>query len=542
MSDARGTPRLDRAVIALLAIGVALRLWQFAAGAALNIAEIALARNILARPLDQLLTRPLALGQMVTPGYLALQKALTLALGGGTFTLRLVPLVGSLAVLGLTWRLARAWLGAAGQCIAVGAVAIGVPFIAYGLEVKPYGSIEAAGALAMLWLGTEAMRTPVTARGAAARAATGVGLVLLSQAAGLCAIGSAIALASDALIDRKGRERLPGLALAVAWTLATIVAWQAPSLQLDAATSASFRDLYAAGYLPSLRHPLDLVRAFAHAAVQLAGPQLLKLPVPWLAASGFGLGIVSLMAGAGRGAWAVAGTLVATVVAASWQRYPFAVFYLLFFAPMAWIALAHLVERVMQRLGATAGAVSWIGVSLALALPAVAIIADRPPYRLQESHTVLAAVRAQWQPGDTLYAFFGARQAMRFYGPAAGFAPGSYVQGECHFGAPRAYLTELDALRGRRRAWLFVVHDAGGDRAREEMLHYLDEIGTRRASIIETRAPFPPAAVGAFAYLYDLSDSTRLARTTAASVPLLREPRSRAEISCGWGPIAADEP
>jgi hypothetical protein len=547
MTTAERPPRSDvarhsRVVLALLALGAALRLWQFGAGPALNLAEIALSRNVMHRPLDVLLTQPLALGQLAMPGYLVLMKAVTSTVGGTDYTLRLLPLAGTLLVLLFTWQLAQRWLETSGQIIAVGAIALGVPFIAFGMQVKPYGSVEVAGALAMILLGTRALTVRGSAVESVARALGGALLVATSQSAGLCAIGGALALIAAQVRDRRSLREPADLLVAAAWLGATALAWHAPSLSLDAKATAQYHELYAAGYLPAITHPLALIREFSRASVQMAGTQLLQFPAPALAAAVLGAGLVSLMVAGGRSVWAVTGTMLTLVLASSVQLYPFATIYLLSLVPLAFLGAGHLADRVTRLIPSRT---AWLRLAWPLAwlaAPLKSLAADPPPYRLQEASTALAGVRQRWQPGDRLYAFFGARQAMRFYGPAAGFGPDAYQQGHCHFGAPREYLAELDSLRGAPRAWLFVIHDAGRDRAREEMLHYLDEIGVRRDSVVVTRAPFPPASVGAFAYLYDLSDPARLARTTARDVKLVREPRARPDYACGWGPIAEDEP
>ena len=72
---------------------------------------------------------------------------------------------------------------------------------------------------------------------------------------------------------------------------------------------------------------------------------------------------------------------------------------------------------------------------------------------------------------------------------------------------------------------------------RLDLLGYLDAIGQRRTVITapSTRAlgpPFPAEAI-----LYDLSDTERLQRTTAATFPL-QGTYARTERACTEGPIS----
>ena len=91
-------PRAARAALyALVAAGVALRLWQYLANASLWIDEIALAQNVLFWPLAHLLGQPLALDQVAPPGFLAAVKGVTWVVGPSERALRFVPFAGGVA-------------------------------------------------------------------------------------------------------------------------------------------------------------------------------------------------------------------------------------------------------------------------------------------------------------------------------------------------------------------------------------------------------------------------------------------------------------
>src|SRR5512145_1703935 len=137
--------------VALGVLGAALRLWQYASGASLWADEANLALNIVDRPLGRLLG-PLDYRQMAPPGWLLLQKAAVTVLGGGEHALRLVPLLGGLAALPLTWLVARRVLRPGlGPALALGLVATAVPLIFFAAQVKPYAT-DTAAALGLLAL------------------------------------------------------------------------------------------------------------------------------------------------------------------------------------------------------------------------------------------------------------------------------------------------------------------------------------------------------------------------------------------------------
>ena len=105
----RGEPRApDRALawlsVAIVAAGIALRLWQYLGRAALWTDEATLANNIVGRSLGRLLFAPLDHDQVAPLGFLLMEKAATSLFGTGELALRAFPLVASILVPALTRR------------------------------------------------------------------------------------------------------------------------------------------------------------------------------------------------------------------------------------------------------------------------------------------------------------------------------------------------------------------------------------------------------------------------------------------------------
>jgi hypothetical protein len=138
------------ALAAVVACGVLLRLWQFGADAALWLDEIAIARNVLERPLASLLSSPLDYDQSAPKGFLAAEK-LTVSVGGpGELALRAWPLASSIAALALMAVLAVRMLDGLGAVVAVAGLALATPLITQATEVKQYSSDVAAALVLML--------------------------------------------------------------------------------------------------------------------------------------------------------------------------------------------------------------------------------------------------------------------------------------------------------------------------------------------------------------------------------------------------------
>jgi hypothetical protein len=90
----------------LVVVGLALRVWPYAANTSLFLDEILVASNITGLTLVELVTKPLALDQVAPGGFLFLEKLSVLVLGPSELALRLVPLLFSIGAscCSVVWR------------------------------------------------------------------------------------------------------------------------------------------------------------------------------------------------------------------------------------------------------------------------------------------------------------------------------------------------------------------------------------------------------------------------------------------------------
>jgi hypothetical protein len=230
---------------------------------------------------------------------------------------------------------------------------------------------------------------------------------------------------------------------------------------------------------------------------------------------------------------------VLTLGAAVVGQYPFSERLIHFLVPSFMLAIAAAVEAVRRLLWPYSRALA-VSAAVALLLPALYPLAATPPiYYAEHMKPVLSYVRERRQPGDGIYVYYGAALAVTFYGRRYGLGRSEYAIGGCHRGDGRRYLRELDTFRGRPRVWLLLTHDVPVRREGEDILAYLDAIGTRRDGFVfESRGPgrgLPPAA----AYLYDLSDGDKLGRAAADSFPLTGPPPTNRPT--GWRGPAGDD-
>jgi hypothetical protein len=531
--------RLRAAAIALLAVGAALRTWQYAFGGALWLDEVALARGILDLELAPLLTQPLPHGQVAPKGFLLVEKLAALAFGSGDHALRLFPFVASLAALVAFRPLAQRMLDGGGPLVALALFAVAPCLISFGSTLKQYSS-DVCSAVLLLLIATGLASSPPSRARAFAAGAAGAVIAWFSQPAllVLSGLGAALFLPLHVLADpARRRALLPAL---VPWGVSALAAAWVSLASVTEAGMAHQARFWEKGYPPSpIDSPLDLFWPVGRITSLYGSSHWASLayPLPSLFVALTAVGFAVLWRRRRGAALLLLGPLGATLLAAWLHRYPFKDRLILFLVPVFLLALAAGIEWLRER------AASWsprAAAALAAGLVALAaspVALSPPPYAREDVVPVLEYLRRERKPGDAVYVYYGAAPAVDHYGARHGLAPDDYTVGGCHRGESARYLEELDHFRGRPRLWLLITH-ASRHFERRDILGYLDAIGTRR----DRFSTWPRSARGGHkpfdAYLYDLSDEARLRAASARSFPLRGASSDDRKIPCGEGPLA----
>lgn len=499
--------------VAAVAAGALLRAVQYFANSSLWVDEAALSRNILDRSFAQL-TQPLDYAQSAPIGFLIAQKVMA-NFGGNELALRAIPFAASLAALVLFAVVVRRVLTEFGQAIAVTAFALGSPFVYFAAQAKPY-STDVALTLLLTWLllrGIEKSRSIGywILCGVIAIAASTV-----SHAATLLVVSHSVVLGWCYWRGQAPLSRSQFVAVQVLWiTGVAFSAWLSLT-SISAPDLAYSREVYSAWFVPVPRtggEALWLVRRMVDAfgLPQFAPPRLdggLRYALPWLyaivAVIGFG---VSWM----RKRWVALALLLpilAAIAASAVRMYPLGGRHTLYLLPILIVAAAAgwdvITATARERTGIHSPWLMWLAALLFLAAPIAAITRNLPPFYLEHLRPAAEYIREHWQTGDSLYVYYGAGQAFRYYAPRVGLADSGYVLGRCARGEPVKYLRELDQFRGRRRVWSLFTH-ATTDGAELALLReYLDRAGPR-LDAFEFAAAGEHAGMGAHAYLHDLS-------------------------------------
>jgi hypothetical protein len=534
--------RLRVAALVLVAVGLMLRTWQYSADLSLWLDEIAVARNVIERPLGRLLFAPLDYDQTAPKGFLLAEAVAVSLAGPSEYALRAWPWLASMASVVLFWRLAMRALPAFGGVAALLCFATAAPLIRQSGEVKQYGTDVAVAILLMLLaLPGESPRPRDLAAGMLGGLA-----VWFSQPATIVAL----ALAGVLVLDAFGRDGGRGLGecrwRVGLWVGNAVLAAGAALATMTPETSAYMKRYWAGGF-PHLsvsawvqsRWPWVPLREMFGDGVP-AFQNTLFYPVAWLYA-GLAVTGLALLARRRRIGWVVVAPVVATALAALAQQYPFRDRVILFLLPSLLLGFAAALEAALlqlARLHRVAGLA--VGVPL-LAGVVVPIVRMPPPYNFGDIKPVMSALRDAGTLTTAIYVHANGGTPFDYYAPRFGFEDGAYDLGTCHFasGSGRDFLAELDRYRGAADLWVVIAHMTPGVIGqRDDLLRYLDTIGTRRRTIAVPSRMMGGDRLPAEAFQYDLSDRRRLEAASADTFEL-RGAYVRPRQTCEEGPIRA---
>ena len=506
----------------LVAIGAALRIFQYASDTSLWFDELSIVRNLVHRSEAQLATEPLRYHQVAPVGFLVTEKAVSRLLGESDLAFRALLLPVGLATLVAFLFLSRRVLEGYAVPFAVALFAIGAPFIRYCAEVKQYG-IDMAAAIVMT-LFTLRLRDPdATPARCVAAGLLGALFVWFSQAAILVLAGLGGALLVAWFLDRDA-PTARALRIAVPIWAITCIAAAVVAFRLVTPDTRAFMDMFwrlRGGFPPwPIEKPKDLLWLWDRVTQLFGDPMVLRFAWPGVYAALAAVGFVVLWRRNRVGAIALLAPLAVGVVAAVAQQYPFRTRIALYVLPGLVLAVAEAAEWIRARMARLHPALGGACMLALFAAPFWSFVQVPPPYFVEDHKTVLAYVRDNLRPGDAVYVYPYEVQAVERYGPQYGLIPGAYEIGRCSNEDRRVFLRDVDRYRGRSRVWVIGGAVPPFQALRATVENYLGTIGTRKASVaVASEKPLFPVS----ASLFDLTDPARLASASAETFPLQRQ-------------------
>ena len=518
----------ERVLLAIIFIGVVVRTIAWLGRSEFWLDEVAVAKNIEERSLGQLLFVPLDYGQAAPKGFLLLQWIVTHLLGTSEVAYRLVPFIAGVASLFFFKRIVTRVLGGASAALILLVFAVGQPFIWFSAEAKQY-ALDLALSLWMIALTIEARDEGFPRPKVMKLAIAGFIAVWFSQFTiiTLAALGVSLVLLELRHGVRATVSRLApiGLLWGVGAALATVVSLKSMFPATDGymhwfheANMPPWPPKTKADYLWLWTRMRPLVGTFHGWDLDdLKWTTLYQ----WLAV----VGLVALAIRRRGTALLVIAPLVLAIIVVTLRQYPLASRLWLVPTAMLIIGVGECLRRLLTiptRAGSIAGAVL---AALIVALPVVRLFKYPPPYVADTLGAHLKVIRQRWQPGDRIFAPATLSLQTDYYAGRLGFREGTdYMHATCSRKVKGVWDTvydSLDRLRGEPRVWLLTGGNAVAGRGPQEF-QYAKYMGVFVDSVMpRIRGSFGGASTQPFnrnrAFLFDLSDSARLAERSRAS-------------------------
>jgi hypothetical protein len=481
--------------VALVALGIGLRLAYYWPDRALWHDEAALACNLVERSLGGLL-QPLDYNQGAPVGFLLVQKLVVVALGPGEHALRLVPVLCGVAALALFPWVARQYLPRRAALFAVALFALSPFLIRYGGEVKQYSGDVLVAVVLLGWAAIVG-RLPDGGRSGVPLVWGVLGATALwfSHAAVFLLAGTGAAYGLRCLWRRDWSAAL-GLASAASVWLLSFAACYFLALQ-DLARSDLMLQFWQKAFAPLPPRSVQDLNWFWDAPATL-----LQRP-GGLGDYGVGLGALLLVLGtvtlyrSDRYRLAALCLPVGFVLLASaLHKYPFSDRLVLFLVPGALLVIAAGAGAVWSRARRPFPLLTAALLGLLFAAPTVdcaALLLGKS--WVEDVRPSLAHLAAAQADGDLIYVPSYARPTYAYYGPRYGLPTGTSVVPELtdFRSGTDARLQDLDRMRGQQRVWVLLTRDTTLERL---TLAHLNAVGTRLGG-----RPAPDGGV----FLYDLS-------------------------------------
>ncbi len=475
----------------VILIGLVFRLRSFAANRSFWIDEAMLARNVVDRTFAEL-AQPLDYNQGAPLGFLYVEKALE-SLRNRDYVLRLFPLLSGCLSLLLMYRLLSDWGASPSDLIALALFAVGGRLIYYTTELKQYSS-DVLVALLLYLAAVPLLTKRATAKHWGLLAFGGIAGVWFSHPALFALASLGLILALQYARDREWNHLwLIGL-VGLAWSLDIALLYLVSLRHLAASTELT--DFWRAFFmpLPPWRNLPWLGSAMRQLFVDPVG-----LSVPLVGLSLAVGGVVLLLKRRWQWGCAVLLPLLMALLASGFHKYPFGSRMLLFAIPGLLIAIAEGLEGVRLALWRIRPLAMGVWLALALVLvwgPAAAAVDDFvQPSMGEHIKPAMTYLQVHRQPGDTIYVYYGAYHAYKYYAPIYGLDDSGAILGISSRADPQQYIQDIHALAGKGRVWLLFSHVHTGSAGNEEtfLLEHLDKAGTR-----EEQMELP----GASLYLY----------------------------------------
>lgn len=413
--------------------------------------------------------------------------------------MRFFPLISGIISLVLIYLFAREMLGDRPGLLVLGIFAVTDSLIYFSSEAKQYSS-DVMVALVLLLVGHNALVQKSDQNQFILLGILGTSSIFISFPSVFILSGIGIALFVDYFINHKGdRDRVIKIsALFLLWALC-LAALYFFSLQYIAENDYLVNS-WKLNFMPM--PPWHNLYWFRKATIDLlddpVGLKVMPLNILLLI-----FGVLAVLKNKRLLSLILFIPLLATVTASGFEKYPFAVRFLLFTVPIFLILLMAGLERIclfISRFSRLAAYLFWVACALFLLYQPskLALKNFREPVLVEHIKPVMSYLEDNVQTGDSLYIYYGAKYAYTYYTSIFSVSADNVVIGQPSRNKPEKYISEVAQFIGQDRFWILFSHHCRLCEINEDkyILDYLARVGNKVDQF---------SSSGSAAYLFDLS-------------------------------------
>ncbi len=475
------------AVLAVILLGVILRVWQYSVNRAMWQDEAMLGLNIISRSYAEL-CQPLDNNQGAPVLFLWAERAVVDWLGVSEYSLRLVPLVFGVLSIGLFYVAARSLIGRRPSLLALALFSTSGTLIYYASETKQYAS-DVAVTLSLIIVIYWALRQSLNFSKGLVLALLGIISIWLSHPAAFFLASGMLLLLWTTMRGRNYKGIFHLLAIGLAWGASFVINYLVSLRHIaDNSVLQNFWETSFAPFPP--QSGADIVWYGRKGLAFFVHPGGFELPV-----------LIAILSMVGFvGLWKASKKLILFILwlplvfawaASVLGKYPLVGRFMLFLVPSAILTISFGVFMLLQY---TRRSSQWIAgvVAVFVFFQSTNLLAGSFPQYREEIKPVLSYIEEHFLQGDQVYVYWAAKPAFLFY--ANDRFDSNYLFGLKSFRDPSAYIEDMRRVCGLSRVWVLFSSVYGQERM--FFLGYLDKVGVKRDQIEEK---------GSSAYLYDLS-------------------------------------
>jgi len=474
--DETGEPKARWTLLALavMAVGIAMRLWFYLYNRSMGRDESALALNIIRRSFAGL-WKPLDNDQGAPIGFLMIEKLVITVLGNHEYSLRLVPVIASILALPLFYMLCREFLSQPFAVIALVFLAMNEKQYDYCADAKQY-SVDVLLTVALLYLAVKAMGNPLrgtapSRRGLIALAVTGALGIWFSHPAAFV-LGAIGVMAAMEWFNRRPRTGIRDpLGVALLWIASFgvnyLVALHRLSHSQFMQTFWAEADAFAPA--PKSMQALIWYKENFFEMFQSA----CSLGFEGLSALVFVLGVGWLYRRRKSAALALILPIVFALAGSVLHKYPFKERLILFICPLVAIFVGAGFVYLFEGQRRAVGIVALLFLLITPLNKTRGYV--KKPWVHNEMRNLVSLVGKNHHPDDQFYVYEFCYYPFEYYRDRFGLAQLPAIRGKQGINSVEGYKSEFAGFKGKR---VWVMFEEAPD-SQQAALMVLDQMGKR---------------------------------------------------------------